>query len=72
MASTSKESELVPHKNSSFMDDEDEDEVDLDELFAAANNVKKVSELDLSMSEGLVKVNEGDAQFYILSWWRGK
>jgi hypothetical protein len=34
--------------------------------------VKKVSELDVYMSEGLVKVNEGDAPFDILSWWRGQ
>jgi hypothetical protein len=54
------------------MDDEDEDEVDLDELYAAANNVKKASELDVYMSEGLLKVNEGDVPFDILSWWRGQ
>jgi hypothetical protein len=41
-------------------------------LYAAANNVKKASELDVYMSEGLLKVNEGDAPFDILSWWRGQ
>jgi hypothetical protein len=40
---------------------DDEDQVDLHELYATTNNVKKVSELDVYMSEGLVKVNEGDA-----------
>jgi hypothetical protein len=70
MAFTSKETELVPHKNGSFMDGEDE--VDLNELYATTNNVEKVSELDVYTSEGLVKVNEGDAPFDILTWWRGQ
>lgn len=57
------------------MDDEDEDEVDIDELYVATNNEKKVSELDVYMSEGLVKATEGDAgdaPLDILSWWRGQ
>jgi hypothetical protein len=32
-------------------------------LYAATDNEKKVSELDLYMSEGLVKANESDAPF---------
>ena len=53
-------------------DDDDENEVNLDELYAATNNVKKVSELDLYMSDGLVKANESDAPFNALSWWKGQ
>jgi hypothetical protein len=33
-------------KNVVLMDDNDENEVDLDELYAATNNEKKLSELD--------------------------
>jgi hypothetical protein len=62
----------VASKNVVLMDDDDENEVNLDELYAATNNVKKVSELDLYMSDGLVKANEGDAPFDALSWWKGQ
>jgi hypothetical protein len=43
--------------------DEEYDEVDLDELYATTSNDKKVSELDLYMSEDLVKVNDNEATF---------
>jgi hypothetical protein len=67
---SSKESEFVPHKNT--LVDEDDYEVDLDELYATTSNDKKVSELDLYMSEDLVKVNDNEATFDVLSWWKGQ
>jgi hypothetical protein len=63
--------DFVPNKQV-LMADDDENEVDLDELYAATDNEKKVSELDLYMSEGLVKANESDAPFNALSWWKGQ
>jgi hypothetical protein len=63
--------DFVPNKHV-LMDDEDENEVDLDELYATTNNEKKVSELDLYMSESLVKTNEADTPFDALSWWKGQ
>jgi hypothetical protein len=67
---SSKESEFVQHKNT--LVDEDDDEVDLDELYVTTSNDKKVSELDLYMSEDLVKVNDNEATFDVLSWWKGQ
>jgi hypothetical protein len=64
--------DFVPNKYVVLMDNEDENEVDLNELYAAINNERKLSELDMYMSEGLVKVNEGDAPFDALSWWKGQ
>jgi hypothetical protein len=52
--------------------DEEDDEVYLDELYATTSNDKKVSELDLYMSEELVKVNGNEATFDVLSWWKGQ
>jgi hypothetical protein len=69
--SSSRESEFVPHINTCLVDEE-EDKVDLDELYATTSNDKKVSELDLYMSEDLVKVNDNEATFDILSWWKGQ
>jgi hypothetical protein len=34
--------------------------------------MKKVSELDLYMSEDLVKVNDNGTTFDVLSWWKGQ
>ena len=68
---SSKESELVANKNTCLVDEED-DEVDLDELYATTSNEKKVSELDLYMSKELVKVNDNEATFDVLSWWKGQ
>jgi hypothetical protein len=68
---SSKESELVANKNTCLVDEED-DEVDLDELYATTSNDKKVSELDLYMSKELVKVNDNEATFDVLSWWKGQ
>ena len=63
---SSKESELVANKNTCLVDEED-DEVYLDELYATTSNEKKVSELDLYMSKELVKVNDNEATFDVLS-----
>jgi hypothetical protein len=68
---SSKESELVANKSTCLVDEED-DEVYLDELYATTSNDKKVSELDLYMSEELVKVNGNEATFDVLSWWKGQ
>jgi hypothetical protein len=68
--SSSRESEFVPHKHTCLVDEEDE--VDLDELYATTSNDKKVSELELYMSKDLVKVNDNEATFDILSWWKGQ
>jgi hypothetical protein len=48
------------------------DEVDLDELYATTSNSKKVSELDVYMSQELVKVNDNEAPFDVLSCEKGK
>jgi hypothetical protein len=48
------------------------DEVDLDELYATTSNSKKVLELDVYMSEELVKVNDSEAPVDVLSCEKGK
>ena len=69
---SSKEGQFVAQKNACLVDDDERDEVDLDELYATTNNNKNVLELDVYMSEELEKVNDSEAQFDVLSWWKGQ